>query len=356
MPEEVWHYLENQFDSATRGRRRRMNAILFDAVAKITQGAAANPALAPVLAVLATPKTQWDAAYGGWKNRRAEYRASTQALLNLLAALRTAPGPGQRSKLDRWESRVQNFWPATHEIYVYLFPRGREPFSVGSRDEIIAEVLGLGQRAAAKGAELTTAAGQPGLDPALAAELAEQGAALTALGTEVTAFHGQLQAARDAQTVKEGLVDQAAALCEQRRREAAWALYRAKSKLCDLFGTPEQIMQVAGFFDLGLIMSPPQADEDEPEPDGLPTPQNVSFTQPDSGGAVVATADPVPEAALYRAYARPAGDSGAPTLVATSATLPLSFTHAAGEWEFTLTAATDEEESAPSAPVVLTVE
>ena len=44
MPNETWHYLENQFDTVTRTSRKRMNSILVDHKTKIdaaagTQGA-----------------------------------------------------------------------------------------------------------------------------------------------------------------------------------------------------------------------------------------------------------------------------------------------------------------------------
>ena len=254
-PEDLWHYLANQFDNVTKGRRKRMNAILADSFAKLTEGAASNAALVPVLAVLTAVKGPWDTAYGAWKERRAAWRSTTQEFDNLLAALRVSPGGGLRSKIDRWESKVAAFWAVSHAVYAYLFPQGREPFTVGGRDEIITEVKGLGERLATKSGELTTAAGAPGLPAGQVAELEEQADALDALGTEVTAFYNLMKDARSAQTVKEGLVDQAAATCEQRRVESATALYRALAKLMDIFAEPEVRMQVAGFFDLELIVA-----------------------------------------------------------------------------------------------------
>ena len=62
------------------------------------------------------------------------------------------------------------FWGSGHPIYEFLFPRGREPFTEGARDEIISCVTELVGRLSTKGAELT-AAGDPALTPEEAAEL-----------------------------------------------------------------------------------------------------------------------------------------------------------------------------------------
>lgn len=68
-----------------------------------------------------------------------------------------------------------------------------------------------------------------------------------------------------------------------------------------------------------------------------------------------ANADAVAGAAIYRVYANPAGTSGPPVLVASSATLPTSFTATPGDTEFTIAAGDADGESAPSAVVLLTV-
>lgn len=274
MPEETWHYLENQFESVTRENRKLMDAILTDAHAKFNAGAGGHAAVNAGYLLLNAVKVQWDAAYSGWFERRAAWRSTTQALLNLLAALQLSPGAGQRSKIDRWESKVASFWSEEHAVYAYLFPLGREPFTSGSREEIIGAVEGLGTRLNTKSGELAAAAGDPLLTPEQVAELNEQATALAALSTEVLAFHGQLDAARLIQTQKEGLLDGQATLCEQRRQAAAVALYRALAKLMDAWAEEATRPQVADYFDLSLIMNPPEEEEEdeEPPPGGPPAP------------------------------------------------------------------------------------
>lgn len=270
MPDETWHYLENQFDSVTKGRRGRMNSILNDTYQKLSASISNDGTYQPIRDLLSDPKNTWDADYAEWKNKRAAWRSTTQALDNLFAALQLAPTPGGRSKLDKWESKIASFWAVSHPIYAYLLPRGREPFTRGTRDSMIDEVEQFGTRLTAKSAELLAAAAVPGLPAEEAAELTEQGDALAALGTEVTAFYGELNAARNAQTQQEGFVDQCSAMCEQARVGAADALYKVLALLMAKHSTKAERPLVAGFFDLTLLMDAPQSGDEEEEPPAPP--------------------------------------------------------------------------------------
>lgn len=84
-------------------------------------------------------------------------------------------------------------------------------------------------------------------------------------------------------------------------------------------------------------------------------PANFTATQAGPGDAVEGDADPDPAATMRRVYVRPVGDSGAPVLAASSATLPMVFTISPGDYELTMTSGNADGESAPSAVVVLTV-
>ena len=90
-----------------------------------------------------------------------------------------------------------------------------------------------------------------------------------------------------------------------------------------------------------------------PEPPQAP--QNFSASLTGSGGEATANADPSDGATEYRVYAGPPNTT--PTLKATSATLPVTFTLDPGTWEITMTAVGAGGESEPtSPPVTLTVE
>jgi hypothetical protein len=84
-------------------------------------------------------------------------------------------------------------------------------------------------------------------------------------------------------------------------------------------------------------------------------PQPLSGFRFPKSGFPQASADPVTGATLYQVFQRAAGSTGDPTLVTSAETLPTSFTISAGDYEFTMVASNEAGESAPSAPVTVTV-
>jgi hypothetical protein len=258
----IWHFLENQFQTVTTGRRGLADGIYKDHVQKLTQAAAGNAALNALLAVINTAGAPWADKYGKWKNARAAYRGATQALVNLLDVLKLKPVGGGRSKIDDWDSKIRNHWSPGDPIYDELLPLGREPFTAGTREAIIDEVERLADRLEARAGALLEAAGAPP-PPADAALLTEQAGDVQAVQAKVAAFAALLVAARNTQTQKEGLVDQLSLQLEPARKALCTALYKNLGALMALFA--ENPGEAAAFYDLTLIMSPPAgADEDEP--------------------------------------------------------------------------------------------
>jgi hypothetical protein len=261
MANETWHYLENQFDSVTKLNRKLMDAILKDHYSKLSGAAVADVRLQPLLASLSPVKAAWDAKYGEWKNAQAAYRSASQAVQNLFDTLQIKPVGGGRSTLDGWVSKVASFWPDGNAVYDYLLPRGREPFTSGTIEDMAGEVERLATRLGTKATDLTTLAAAPGNTPEQTADYTEQAGALTALQQKVSAFSTQLNAARNVQTQQEGAVDQLSKQVETARAAAADALYGSLAGLMTIFSTAATRGQVAGFFDLALIMNPPAADD-----------------------------------------------------------------------------------------------
>lgn len=281
MANESWHYLENQFDGVTRESRKRMDAILADTFPKLVAGTAANSAIAPLVTILTPAKTAWDTVYGQWANARAASRAATQQVENLLFVLRREPAPGERSHVDAWESRLSAEWARSHAVYAYLLPQGREPFTLGTREQMIGAVEQFGKRLTDQAGKLQAEAAQPGLAADKAARLTRQATLLTELAGDVSAFFAQLDAARDAQQQREGELDGLSGQVEAARVIAATALYKVLGSLMAIFAEPPQRSQVTAFFDLTLIMNPPKAGEDEEEE--LP----ADPVPPAGGGGVV---------------------------------------------------------------------
>jgi len=261
----TWHYLENQFLTVTTGRRGLADAIYKDHQQKLTLAAATAPALAPLLVAMNTAAGPWAEKYGAWKNAKAGYRGASQALLNLLEVLRVKPVGGGRSRIEEWDSKIRAHWSPGDPIYDGLLPRGREAFTTGALDAIVDEVARLAERLEEQAGELEEAAAAATGEAATL--LTEQANDLTALQAKVATFAGQLNTARNTQTQKEGLVDQLSQQLEPARVTLCTALYRNAGSLIALFAPNQN--EVAGFYDLALIMSPPAGEDDE-EPGGNP--------------------------------------------------------------------------------------
>ncbi len=235
MENNTWKFIENPFLSATADSRRKMDRIVEDHDAKL-DAASTEPGANPELAVLFTAwgpkKTEWDTAYDAWRNARAGYKGGTVTVENLLNQLHTKPGLEEDSKIENWDNRIRAVAPRGSALYTTLLPQGRAPFSGGTRDGMINEVKLLGQRLAAQ----TT---KP---------------ELVALGTEVSAFHTQLDNARTGQQGQEGDVTLDASEIEEARKMMARVLYGNCGMLMFLFqDTPEAL---AGFFALDELRSP----------------------------------------------------------------------------------------------------
>jgi hypothetical protein len=285
MADIIWHYLENQFDNATKDSRKRMNIIVSDFAAKLALRAGEHATLTTIHTAFAPQAAAWTSIYSAWRNKKAEYRGATQTFTNLLVAL-TESGPGAaRSKIDEWDSKLKAHWSQGEALYTTLLPQGREPFTSGGRDNIVAEVGSFGERLANAqtplGVEqsalqdqidsITNGGGTPpqSLVDALA-EVVERAQTVNALQTKVAAFHGTLVQARTAQQGREGQVDALSAQVEAKRVAIATEMYGHLGTLMAHFKTNP--VSVGAFFDLDTLMATGPDEEPEPEPPTPPTP------------------------------------------------------------------------------------
>jgi len=265
---EPWHYLENQFDSVTRTRRKLLHQIYLDHLQKLTAGTVGNSNLSSLIAVLNAAGTPWAQRYAAWKNARAAYRGATQTMTNLLDVLRVKPVGGGRSRVEEWDSKIRTYWSPGDPIYDELLPLGREPLTTGEIDTILDEVGRLAERVGTRAQALLDLAGSGTPTPEEAAVLTEQGNHLQTLHTRVLAFSGQLTQARNGQTQKEGAVDQLSGQLKPLRAALCTALYQNLGSLMTLYAANPP--EVAAFYDLTLIMAPPEEEEDEDEEEEEP--------------------------------------------------------------------------------------
>jgi hypothetical protein len=292
MSATVWHFLENQFDNSTKNSRKRMNIILTDHLAKVFARLSEHATITALVSPTQAVANTWTTRYTDWRNKLASYRGASQTMQNLLDALKLAPGPGQRSKIDEWDSKLTALWTPGSPEYVNFLPSGRAPFANGGRDNIIKEVGDFSQRLTAQITPLTTArdtlqgqvdaitagGGTPPDALADALETAKDRVdTVTSLAGKTAQFHSQLSSARSAQQGKEGLVDSAATLLEESRVIAARRLYANLGLLMAhfvLLGNEQVDPQCAAgdFFDLDTLIQTAADEEPDPEPAPAPAP------------------------------------------------------------------------------------
>lgn len=290
MSASIWHYCENQFDNATKDSRKRMNIILTDHIAKLIARQSEHATITGLIGPTQGVVNIWQQRYTDWRNKRAAYKAASQGVQSLLDALMFAPGAGQRSKIDEWDTRLAALWTPDAQDYTFLLPNGRAPFTTGGRDNIIKEVGDFSQRLSQKAPELTAArdglqaqvdaitnAGGTPPDALVDALDTAKGRvdAVVTLGARTAAFHSQLSSARSLQQGKEGLVDAAATLVEEQRVVAARRLYANLGLLMAHFvllpnEQPEPQRAAEDFFDLDTLMQ--TGEDEEPVPEPAPAP------------------------------------------------------------------------------------
>ena len=130
--------------------------------------------------------------------------------------------------------------------YITLLPNGRKPFQSGGRDARILEVKALSKRLA-------------------------DFPALAAVKTDVDAFAVQMDAIRDTQQQKEGLVEKATDALEQQRKAMTAMMYGNLGRLMDKF--MDDPLVIDRFFELQLIRETGSEEEEvEPIPPEEPTP------------------------------------------------------------------------------------
>ena len=267
MTAEDWKYIENTFLPATDGSFLKANAILIDHIAKLAEGAKTSLPIAQLVTEFAPTETKWNNAYRAWSDARALYRSRTDTFEGLIAELITRPpGAGARSILDGWVSKVNAVAAIGHPDYTYLFPRGREAFTLASRDELTTNLLNLALRLGARRDELAS----PASVPTAARELKDRHAAYVILAPQVADFHAKIKEARELQQGAEGSVTQLRAPLEAARLEVCDELYGNLGALMRIFRKNRPA--VAGFFDLELLRTPTPEEEDPVAPPAIPPP------------------------------------------------------------------------------------
>lgn len=248
-----WHYVNNQFDNATRDSFRLMLTVTNDHYAKLV----AQQADADILALLTRTTPVHDGyldGYSGWKAELALYKSATQTVDTMLTDLGA-------NLARQWDTAIMVEYDKGTVEHTALLPNGRTPFQQGTKDERIAAVKTLGD----------TLAGY---------------APLAALKATVDAFYTSVKDARDAQQGKEQTSQQASTELETARLAIATILYRNLGALMDKFGSaPDNIFN---FFEVSLLQQHPSSSTATEEYAGaVPANSSVNILQGFSTNATV---------------------------------------------------------------------
>lgn len=226
-----WHFLNNQFDNATAHSNLRMVIITNDHHSRL-KAQEADPDILALLTRTTPVHEAFLSAYSAAKSAVGLRKSATQSVTNKLAYLRS-------TQLRQWDAIIQVQHLSGTEDYTAILPNGLTAFHKSTIDQTVIMLKGLEER------------------------LADY-ASLAAVKTEVETFHTELEGLRDAQQVKEQLIENASDLLEQARTNLASIMYGNLGVLMDKYrDTPEFI---ANFWELQLIQRHGNGqDANEPE-------------------------------------------------------------------------------------------
>lgn len=225
-----WHYQENQFDNITKRSNLRMLIITNDHRPRL-MAQQADPEIL-ILLTRTTPFHQaFLAAYTASKSAIAFRKSATKGVSNKLALLHS-------TKLRQWGAMVEVSFLSGTEEYIAVFPNGLTAFHTSTIDQTVIMLDGLQERMGTY-------------------------AVLAAVKLEVETFQTELETIRDAQQVKEQLVEQSSTLLEQARVNLARIMYGNLGQLMDKYrDTPDVI---GNFWELKWLRGASASNSSQPQ-------------------------------------------------------------------------------------------
>lgn len=228
MSDTTWHFLKNQFNTATATSYKKANILNNDHMGKLT----AENTDADIAALEARTQplsTDFSDKYSTWISAKATSKGYTQVFDNLLSELSS-------TKIKQWDIQIQGVHLEGTAEYTMILPNRRRPFQTGGKDERLSEVQALAQRLLSY--------------PALAATQAD-----------VDAFATSMQTARNNQQQKEELVAMASDQLEQARVALTTMMYGNLGVLMDKYRTMPGMIE--NFWQLDLIRTTSSAADDD---------------------------------------------------------------------------------------------
>lgn len=294
MAELEWKYAQNQFLAVTDGRRPLMLAVGADHTAKLAAklGSPADPDIQACIDRAQPAFDDFQLQMVTWSAVSGQRKGQTEALTSLLDELRS-------QRIRTWDVAIQNVHPSDTPSHTQLLPQGRGPFQSGKQDQRILAVQTLGVALAAF-PEFAT------------------------LQTTVETFHASLQAARNTQQGTEGQIASASAAAEAARVSMAVALFANVGRLMEKHA--DDPSRLGDYYEVSLLRSSSSSngDGDDPVPEPLATPVNLSVTTGPSSD-LIATWDAVDDAVSYTVEQQQVGIDPDFTEAGTTSEVTLTF-------------------------------
>lgn len=213
-----WHFSNNTFETATKGSAKKLIILAADHLSKL-KAESTKPEIADIVAETEVPVFDFTTYFAELKAASGVYKGTTLAFKRKIEELRG-------TKIKEWDIKIQNVHIDGTSDYTCILPKGRAPFQKGAYENRIANVYALFKQL-------------------------EEYPSLSAIKTEVLAYHTLLVEMRDNQQRKEGLVNEMSAELKKAAKVLTNQMYKNTAKLMLIyFETPGQIER---YFDLTLI-------------------------------------------------------------------------------------------------------
>lgn len=220
MPEIIWKYAQNTFDSSTRNSHVKMLSIATDTESKL-QAEISDP---DILAL----HTAYFPAYDAYRLICINYDVQAGNREGQTLNVETLVREDLPKEVRKWEAQVRIIYVEDSPQERAIFPNKRNPFVEGTYEDRISAVGSLAARLAA-----------------------DANATLVAYAPTVLSYYNLLLSARDTQQMAEGALNALSATREAQRLVTATELYAVLGGLMRKYKTePPQIMR---FFDMSLL-------------------------------------------------------------------------------------------------------
>ncbi len=136
MSTQIWSYLQNPFDNATKRNFKKMLRLSTDHFDKLRDAASTDLFLKQIYLEAVPAYNQFIQTYQDVTTYKASYQMHTRRLEEQMETL-------SNDKIKRWDIQIQSIYIDTDPEYLALLPQNRTPFQKGAYEVRINECFSL---------------------------------------------------------------------------------------------------------------------------------------------------------------------------------------------------------------------